>query len=189
MDCVSADADAWHDPLRFAAAIALALLCLTPSLYGDGGILQFRKHAASFTISLFTAPVPLRVGRADLSVLIQNGNDSTIVDGAEVSLQLMRPGERPIDVPATAGQATNKLLYAAAVDLPAPGEWGVRIAVSHGANHAITSGDITVLPHEPPILAHWPEFALVPVIILLYIANRWLAQRRQSRVKASRYSR
>src|SRR5690348_13159534 len=97
------------------------LLALAPILlYGDGGTLVFKKQAGPLTISIFGSPQPLRVGRADLSVMVQQTNDRSTILDATVKLHLSRSAAGEISdifAPATHANATNKLLYAARVNL------------------------------------------------------------------------
>jgi hypothetical protein len=155
-------------------------------LLADGGALQFRRQTGPLSIALFSAPVPLRVGAADLSVLVETAADSTAVLDASVELQLSKPGEQPIVVAATRTQATNKLLYAARPLLPSAGVWNVTLQVTRSGSTFAVPGSITVLPPASPVGAFWPYFALVPAGLLLFLANQWLKKRAANRPKGSR---
>ena len=89
--------------------------------------MQFRQQVGPLIVTVFSAPVPLRVGSADLSVLVQTVRDASPVLNAEVALQLSSPGSPAIHVPATRAQATNKLLYAAHPVLPSAGQWRLTV--------------------------------------------------------------
>ena len=85
---------------------------------GDGGLLRLRQAAGRFEISVFTAPTPLRVGQIDVSVMVQ-ADHAPVLD-AEVDVQLRGPGGE-LTATASAAAATNKLLYAALIEVPVPG--------------------------------------------------------------------
>jgi hypothetical protein len=185
LDFVPADADARHDDVSkigIKVLVLLATLCVagTP-LYADGGTLQFQKQAGPFTVTLFSMPVPVRVGAADLSVLVQDSQNNTLVDG-RVTVHLSKADERDIVAVATTAQATNKLLYAAPVELPKAGKWHVRIDVARAGLSGEAEGEIDVLPEEPPLEAFWTYFAIVPFGVLLFVLNQWL-KRREHRLK------
>jgi hypothetical protein len=148
-------------------------------MFADGGAVQFRKPAGPLSITVFSAPVPLRVGSADLSVLVQTNADANAVLNAAVLLQLSKSGEQPINVPATRAQATNKLLYAAHPVLSSAGAWHLNVQVTWNGDTLNAPGEITVLPRETSLSSFWPYFALVPAGVLLFLANQWLKRRRQ----------
>ncbi len=160
----------------------LAGLCLaTCFLVADGGIVQFQKQAGPFLITLFSAPVPLRAGTADLSAMVQKIEDRSAVLDCAVVLQLSHPGERDIHVAATRAQATNKLLYAAHPVLQRPGKWHVAVEIKSRGNTVRVAGDMMVLPEEAPVIAHWPYFAVLPVAVGLFALNQWLKASRKVR--------
>jgi hypothetical protein len=180
VDTISADANARHAAL--SRIRILAGLCLaTRFLFADGGIVQFQKQAGPFFITLFSAPVPLRVGVADLSVMVQKIEDRSPVLDCDVVLQLSHPGERDIRLAATRAQATNKLLYAGQPALRRPGKWHVDVEIKARGDTVRVAGDMIVLPEEAPLIAHWPYFALLPVAVALFALNQWLKARRRFR--------
>ena len=162
--------------IRFAAAICFLLL-LPASIRADGGALQFTKKAGPYTVTLFTAPVPMRVGSCDLSVMVQRSDDLSPVLDAQVDVSVTKR-DVEITAPATRENATNKLLYAGNVDFPASGRWKVQVLIKNAAGEAVASGDLTVLDSQPPIIAYWPYFAIVPLAILLFVMNQRLKERR-----------
>lgn len=157
----------------------VALCLVRVPAFADGGTLQFRKQAGPFTVTLFSAPVPLRAGAADLSVLVQDAEENTLVDGA-VTLLLSKSDQPDIVAEATTARATNKLLYAARVDLPEAGKWRVQVRVNRGGSNAAVDGEISVLPEEAPLLTYWPYFAVVPIGLVLFVLNQWLKGKQRS---------
>jgi len=163
-------------------------LLLAVALLADSGKVLLRKPAGPFQITLFGSPGTIRVGKADLSVLVQKASDESVPD-ADVKIHLTRSaaGEiRGITVNATHAQATNKLLYAAAVDFPSTGSWQVDVEVREGAQSAEISGRLEVQPPQPPIFAYWPYLAVVPLLILLFAVNQWLKRRRGAPYRPAR---
>jgi hypothetical protein len=107
--------------------VALVSLLAADLARADGGAIRIQRDAGPLRITVFSAPEPLRVGAADLSVMVQSREGGAPVLDAEVELRLEGPPpERPIQVRATREQAANKLLYAASVELPAAGTWRLR---------------------------------------------------------------
>lgn len=180
MDPVSAHANARHAALRRTAAKVLIGLCIASGLLiADGGIVQFQSQAGPFFVTMFSAPVPLRVGVADLSVMVQSVNDRNSVLDCEVTLQLSKAGEHDIRVAATRAQATNKLLYAAHPVLQQAGKWSVRVAIEARGDTVRVNGEIEVLPQLPPLIVYWPYFALLPVAVAFFALNQWLKRTRK----------
>lgn len=144
--------------------------------------MQFHKQAGSLEITLFSSPTPVRAGVADLSVMVQNAADKSPVQNATVKLHLSRTANGSIvDVfaPATHAKATNKLLYAANVNIPSAGMWQASVEVSAAGVAETASGMISVLPPQAPAVNYWAYIALLPFVILLFIFNQWLKRRRR----------
>jgi hypothetical protein len=157
-------------------------LCLViPLLFGDGGTVQFQKQAGPFLVTIFSAPVPLRVGAADLSVMVQRATDRSNLLDCSVDLRLSRPGESRIHANATRAQATNKLMYAARVVFPAPGKWHLDVGVNAQRDTIHVAGDVPVLPQQEPLIAYWPYFAVLPTALVLFGLNQWLKAKRNVR--------
>jgi hypothetical protein len=149
-----------------------ALLVAAPAR-GDGGLLRLSETAGPLVVSVFTAPTPLRVGPLDVSIMVQATDDHSAVLDADVQVVLRAPGlERT--APATREAATNKLLYAALLDLPAPGRWTLAAHVRAGARSAVVSCDVDVAPPLAPALAFWPYLALPGVAIALFALHQRL---------------
>jgi hypothetical protein len=160
--------------------VLLSAICFTSTLLmADGGTLQFRKQAGPYIVTVFTAPVPLRAGIADVSVMVQDGQDNSPVLDANVSIQLSKTDEQIIDAKATSSQATNKLLYASSVEFPGPGRWRLTVRVARGGAGGETAGDIAVLPEEAPLITYWIYFAVVPLGVTLFALNQWLKKKRR----------
>lgn len=154
---------------------------LVPLLFGDGGELQFQKQAGPFLVTAFSAPVPVRVGPADLSVMVQRAIDRSELLDCRVAVLLSKLGEPGIRADATRAQATNKLMYAAQIVFPSAGTWHVDVEVNASGTTAHATGDIAVLPEQPPLMAFWPYFAMVPAAVALFVLNQWLKSRRRVR--------
>ncbi len=149
----------------------------------DGGKVEFQRKAGAFNITLFSTPSPVRVGRTDFSVMVQNVASPELVMNADVRLHFVQREANSIaevSAPARHDKATNKLLYAAPVDLTSTGKWRVEIAVQTTRDSALVTGDLDVLPPEPPLLAHWPYFVALPVVALLFALNQRLKRRRRA---------
>ena len=162
-------------------------LCASASLVlSDGGTVQFQKQVGPFLVTLFSSPAPLRVGVADLSVLVQRAEDRTDVLDCRVTLRLAKPGEQGIRVDATRAQATNKLLYAASAVLPEPGKWSAEVEISANGRTFQAPGELDVSPPQPRVITYWPYFVLPAVAVLLFVLNQWLKARRNIRNRPGR---
>jgi hypothetical protein len=156
---------------------AAVLLAAATAAWGDGGVVRLKQAAGPFVITIFTAPTPLRAGTADLSVLVQRRTDEEPVLDAQVTMTLSAVSGAIIGATATHEQATNKLLYAATLSLPAPGAWQLQVAVRREPEAASVSCELTAAPPSPPLLAYWPYLALPPVVIGLFVVHQWLSRR------------
>ncbi len=114
--------------------------------------------------------------------MVQRVNDRSPVLDANVKLHLRkRGGDNIIEVfaPARHENATNKLLYAANVNLVSAGDWLAEVEVIEGGATADVAGQVTVLPESPPLIDRWPYLLLFPFFIGVFFLNRWLRRRRE----------
>jgi hypothetical protein len=192
VDSVPADADARDAALtaalRRALAIAAAAL-LSALLWADGGTVLLRKESGPYVVSLFATPTPLRVGTADLSVMVQKTADQSAVLDATVMVRMKKAaGDNVVEVaaPASHAKATNKLLYAAQLTLPSEGLWHVSVDVSAAGKTVSVLGEANVSPPQTPLARYWPYFAIVPLIALIFAMNQWLKRKREIRSPRAR---
>jgi hypothetical protein len=166
--------------LAIAALAALALAA--PPAAADGGVVRAREGRGDLTITLFTAPTPLRAGDADVSVLVQDRASGRPVLDATVAVRLEPAGDTrpPLVVPLTHAAATNKLLQAATVRFPEPGRYRLVATVRRGAAREEVAAEVAVAPPLPALLALWPYLALPPVVVTIFLVQQWL-RRRSSR--------
>ena len=161
------------------ARLVLLLLLAAGAAHADGGTVRIREDAGAFRITVFSAPEPLRAGRADLSVLVQRRDDDAPVLDAEVTLRLEGPPPAaPIEARATRAAATNKWLHAALVEIPVAGPWTLRASVRAGGDAAEVATQIEVAPRLPALLALWPYLALPPLAVAAFAVREWLTRRR-----------
>jgi hypothetical protein len=166
---------------RIGASLLIGLFVAIALVVADGGIVQFQKQAGGFFVTVFSAPVPLRVGVADLSVRVQRGDDRSDVLDCDVMLQLSKPGANNIRVAGTRAQATNKLLYSAHPALQQAGKWNLTVEIKVRGDKVHVNGYIPVLPELSPSIAYWPYFAVVPLAVALFAVNQWLKAARKVR--------
>ena len=153
------------------------MLLVAAAASGDGGQIRLSEHAGPFVITVFTAPTPVRVGPVDVSVLVQEGIDDAPVLDAEVQVTL-RAADTERTAAATHAAATNKLLYAASLVVPAPGRWTLATEVRAGERAAAVAGEIDVAPPPAPVVAFWPYLALPFAVIALFVLHQWLTAHR-----------
>lgn len=120
-------------PVPLWLLTGLALLLLLPSrAVANGGTVQVAGQVAGpYRLTVLASPNPVMVGIADVSVLVQKAGSDDLVRDAHVLVTVTPPGGsgRTEVYEASHELATNKLYYAAHVDLPAEGQWGVQVEV------------------------------------------------------------
>jgi hypothetical protein len=169
------------DAMRRCGGILLAFftLALAAPARGDGGTLRLSERAGPYRVSVFTSPEPLRVGAADVSVFVQEaGSGAPVADVAVVLTLTPGAGNGPaLSYQATADQAVNKLLRAAAVDWPAAGPWRIAVDVEGPRGTARCVVDVVVAPPLPRWRQMWPWFTWPAVPITLFVLHKLRRQR------------
>jgi hypothetical protein len=160
-----------------------ALVLLATPLFADGGVVLSRQESGPFVITVFAAPVPLRAGPIDLTVLVQTRNALEPVLDAEVSIRL--DGASEMRAEASRSRAQNKLLYAAALQVPQPGEWKYTVSVRSALGRAAISGGFQAGPPAPTLASYWFYLAIPLVLIAIFILHQRLSRRSAPRRIAS----
>lgn len=160
---------------RTAAAVLLAVLGCAPAA-ADGGRVRARREAGPLAITVFTAPEPLRAGRADVSVLVQDRASGQVLLDAAVALSLRGPDGQTRALEAVSG--TNRLLKAAVVDLPVAGAWELEVSVQRAELLVTVSCELPVGPPVSSLAGIWPLVAIPPAAVALFVLRGWLRPRR-----------
>ena len=156
--------------------LTLLIFAIPANLLADGGAVILHKEVAAYTITVFASPVPPRAGMIDLSVLIQSNESLDPELDADVSFDLSK-GSANIHVPASRGQAQNKLLYAAAAHLHDSGDWHLTATVTR-ARKSVTASGILAVGAEPPKLAAYRGYIALPFLCLaIFLLHQWLRSR------------
>ena len=120
---------------------ALAYGWLAPDTFdSDGAVIRTQGVSGPFRITVFTEPGFVHAGPTDVSVLVQDhSSGETTLDAAiDLAVQPVNGGKNDT-VRATHEQSTNRLLEAAAVNLPIPGPWELRVLVRRGRDQGTVS--------------------------------------------------
>ncbi len=162
--------------IRLRAGAVAAMMLGAAFAAADGGTVRLRQDSGPFSITLFTAPEPLRVGAADLSVLVQDRSGGEVLLDARVEIGLRGPGGRALGN-FVAGVGRNRILKAVAVELPEPGDWRLEVVVRRGAASASVACDIPVGQAATGPGRVWPYLALTPLAVALFALRSRIRRR------------
>ena len=183
----------------------LTMLAFSTPALADGGAVRLREAAGPFLVTVFTTPAAPQAGRVDVSVMVQSGDKGEALLDAEVDLQFVSPpgtdvvgreifctpdgtqlrvggagDQSPRPIAATQKQATNKLLYAARVNLPAAGDWQMRVRVRRGLAEAQVNCALPVVAAGAGLASVWP-FIVTPLLLVgVFICHQRLRRRARS---------
>lgn len=160
--------------MRVVSLVAVTLLVAAGAL-ADGGIVRARHSEGPFTITVFTAADRVLAGPVDVSVLVQDRADGVPILDGRVTLELATPAV----VTATHDAATNKLLYAAWLDVPS-GRSALRVRVERGDEIADVEVPVSAGPATTRLARYWPHLLVLPIAILLCILHQHLASARRT---------
>jgi hypothetical protein len=179
---------------------AMFTLLGTRPAKGDGGLVLLHEARGPFSVTVFVAPGSARGGLADLSVLVQWRTNGQVVLDADVSLaldpsrgstmsqsdpvcglpstaagfQFPNGTQLPMTVRATRAQASNKLLYAAPLNLSAAGACRLHVIVSRGSDYARFDCLLPVVKESPKLAGLWPYLAFPPIVMTAFALNQKL---------------
>jgi hypothetical protein len=122
----------------------------------------------------------------DISVLIQDAVTGQPVGHAMAAVRMTQIGQPALEYPATQDVATNKLLYAAEFELPAPGRWKLEVQVEGLRGSAVVVCQVEAAERLPRWHSLWPWIGLPILAIVLFGFHESLARRKHG--KTSRLS-
>jgi hypothetical protein len=164
---------------RFACLLPVSALFALPSLaVADGGTVRLSEQKGNYRITVFTAPIPLRAGPVDLSVLVQDADTGELVSEVQVTIKAVRSGSPDIAFRhrATTESATNKLYYAATFDLPEPGWYSVEVFIDGVLGKAQVRFELEAAEPLPSWLAMLPWVGWPVLAILLFSIHQLLVR-------------
>jgi hypothetical protein len=166
----------------FPAAALIAVIAMpSAGARADGGAVRMREAVGPLTLTLFAPPDPIAAGSIDVSVLVQDRTGAPVLDGL-VTLRLTSSSgdtDRLLEATATHDAATNKLLYAAWIDVGA-GQWDLRVLVEHGGETARMNVPLSITPATMPLTDYWPHSLLPPIAIVVFAVHQCLVEARRS---------
>ncbi len=186
-----------------AQILAAVLVFLLAPCFAQGhslGIVRLREARGPFVITGFTSSEVVRGRAADVSVLVQRRDSNEAILDATVCFVLTPPRgsisqqadptcgqpasvtlgttsgsrDRQSMIAARREQSSNKLLYAASVNLPLVGAWELEALVRHGAESANLTCKIPVGLPARRLAGLIPYLALPLFLVALFTINQWL---------------
>jgi hypothetical protein len=187
---------------KFPFAMLVVMTALALSAFADGGAVRLREATGPFLLTVFTTPPTPRTGLVDVSVLVQSRDAGETLLDAEVDLFFFSPpgvvavgrevfcapdgtqilalsagDTRSRAIPATQKHATNKLLYAAKVNLPVGGDWQLRVQVRRSSAIANVNFPLPVATGGASFTNVWPFVAPPLILIAIFICHQRLQRR------------
>jgi len=164
---------------RYKLLALVGMISAQATALADGGLVQLRREAGAFVITVFTSPAPLSAGSVDISLLVQNRNGLEPVLDANVSVLLRADApSAEIRVQPTREQAQNKLLYAAPVTLAESGKWRLAVTILRNGGRTDATGTIDVAPAPGIAASYWSYLAFPLLTIAAFGVRERLIRRR-----------
>lgn len=145
------------------------------SAHTEGKMQLSAQPAGPFKMTVFTSPDPAVVGDIHVAALIFTAEDASPVLDADVTIKMesVNGSGTPQFAPATLGDAENKLLFEAIINVDDPGAYIVTITAEDSEGG---SGDASFeLEVESEGGFNW--LYLIPVLAVLLVAALWLFNR------------
>jgi hypothetical protein len=163
----------------FKLLLLVVIILVQATAFADGGLVQLRKEAGAFVITVFASPAPRSADPVDISLLVQNRNGLEPVLDADVSVLLRADASgAEIRVHPTREQAQNKLLYAAPVTLAESGKWRLDVTILRHGERTDTTGTINVALPPEMAASYWSYIAFPPLMIMAFVVRERLIRRR-----------
>ncbi len=119
----------------------------------DGDAVRAQQASGPFHITVFTAPDPVATGEFEVAILVQEESTSRVILDSDVEIAVESSGAAGGNlefIKATRDQAQNKLLEAAALDLPSGGAWLLHVSARRGNDQGSLTCRLQVAPPASP---------------------------------------
>ena len=164
--------------LFLAAGLAFSAVLAVSGSDEDELALRAKEKTDVLALMVYTSGDDLTVGANEISVLVQDGSGSPVLD-AQVEVSATREGAAPgSEIRGSAGDADNKLLKSVAVEVPAAGSWLVHVGVNQGGQSAAVTLPAQVVVHTPGLDDWWSYLVFPGVAICLLLVYLRRARRR-----------
>lgn len=165
----------WGFPARALAVVAVVLA--SHGARGDLGALVADGNAGPYRVSVLAAPVPLRVGPSQWSVLVQDaaGNPAEV---AEVALdwELSSPGKHS-KIRRVATPGAHPYYRSSEVVLPKAAPWRVAARIRGDAGSGQLAFDVLVAPRLGTWQSYWPALLMPALALALFFLHQCLKRR------------
>jgi len=180
------------------APLLTMLVVLMPlALFADGGVAVGQFENGPLSVTVFAAPVPVRAGPLDVTVLVQEISSNQPVTDAVIGFSLQKvspPSPDRVRLPAwcsssppgswiaaSSTHSNNKLLSGAYLPLQESGRWQLTLRITRGAVDFTESLLLDVAPPQNLLAVWWPLLAVVPLAVALYAWRAALLRRKSMR--------
>ena len=162
-------------PTRIAFALTV-LLAASSESRADLGVLVADGVRGPYRISVLASPAPLRAGRSQWNVLVQDAAGAS-VEEARIELSFRRVGDAGSLIQSEARPGTHPFYRSSEVLLPAATNWQVAVNV-HGPKGSASLGfEIRVSPRAGPWREFWPALLAPLLAVGLFALHQSLALR------------
>lgn len=147
---------------------------------GDGGAVVFSGEQGPLRITVFTEPVPPRVGPIDLSLLVQDKESLEVIEAYDAQVSLTHQDDSTLEaikMPLDRAAETNRLFQAALLTIPVAGTWQVVLEIEPANGDPVDGGmrnyrftfPLTIAKSLPRVwdMLLWILLPVVPLLIFL----------------------
>jgi cytochrome c oxidase assembly factor CtaG len=168
--------------LFVAVAIGLAYL-LNSGSDDDDQVLRHAQAAGDFNLAVFAPEGKLPAGSATFAVLVQRRDSHEVQLDSEVNLRLLKADGSKAEQESQPARrdGENRLLFAAAVDLPSPGAWILQVEVQRSSQSASVSLPIEVVRPEGGSAIPWSHIVILAFATVLGVTYLYRHRRSPSR--------
>jgi hypothetical protein len=171
----------------FPSLLSLYLVAACPSLVrADGGTVRQSLRQGQLQVTIFTSPTPPRAGLVDVSILVLDSSTGEACPEAPVAVQAVRRGQPgwTLTQHASHDVATNKLMTAAILDLPASGTWDVQVSIDYHAEHVHAAFEMVVAEPIPEWVALAGWIAWPALVVGIYAMHQVLVSRKKRHLRS-----
>ncbi|GIW83267.1 MAG: hypothetical protein KatS3mg105_5074 [Gemmatales bacterium] len=166
-------------------ALVLFVSAIPKFAVADGGRVQRSEIVDGKRITVFTSPVPLRVGDIDISVLVQDDETGQVIRNVPLRVELRWVSDgattmSQIGKRLSHEHSTNRLMQSAIIKLPYSGQWRSTIHFDLSQQPAANNSlEFQMTVHEQPAMSPTVIlFVALPFLLVsVYILRESISKR------------
>lgn len=154
--------------MRHLLAACVVWLVVVRPVDADAGTLRLVQALGEYHVTILTAPTPLRVGKAEITVIVESADRGHRIENLAMPIRYW-PRSHPERVHSAGLRRDHGLFPTAVLEFGESGAWVLQV----GVDREVVVVDVTVANAMPRWTELWQWFAWPLIPMIFFVAERF----------------